>query len=304
MHRFILRKISCVFFTKHGKDGYGLSSVCMITSAKGGVGKTTVCANLGMALAMTGKRVLLIDCDAANRCLDLVMGLENEVLFGLYDVLSGDVPLHSALLKHPACEGLFLLPATNTAHSMQITDAGVLASLIQTLRDGVKAKDENETEALAPFDFIFLDTPGANPALLHTLSPLCDKALIISSGQVTAIRSAEKTASLLAEAGLDEAFLVVNAYRDIDAMFSSSLFERKKRKRANEAALTLFSIIDTVAEPLLAVIPDDMGMFEKQNKGLLLNDVTYKNTPFSHAIHNLAARLCAKHVPLFTKQNS
>ena len=285
-----------------------MSSVCMITSAKGGVGKTTVCANLGMALAMTGKRVLLIDCDAANRCLDLVMGLENEVLFGLSDVLSGDTPLHTALLKHPDCETLFFLPAANALHT-QASDADAIGALIRSLTDGTEPKEDNDTEdqsgdTVAPFDFIFLDTPGANPLLLSTLSAFCDKALIISSGQVTAIRSAEKTASLLADAGLDEAYLVVNAYREIDAMFSSSIFEGKKRKRAKEAALTLFSIVDTVAEPLLAVIPDDADMFEKQNKGLLINHPDYKNKPFTYAIQNLATRLCAKHVPLFTKQTT
>lgn len=288
-----------------------MSSVCMITSAKGGVGKTTVCANLGMALAMTGKRVLLIDCDAANRCLDLVMGLENEVMFGLSDVLAGDVSLRTALLKHPDCDTLFFLPAANALHT-QTTDADAIGALIRSLTDGaepVKADkntdaEEGSEDAIAPFDFIFLDTPGANPVLLSTLSAFCDKALIISSGQVTAIRSAEKTASLLAEAGLDEAYLVVNAYREIDAMFSSSIFEGKKRKRAKEAALTLFSIVDTVAEPLLAVIPDDADMFEKQNKGLLVNHPNYKNQPFTYAIQNLATRLCAKHVPLFTKQNT
>ncbi len=283
----------------------------MITSAKGGVGKTTVCANLGMALALGGKRVLLIDCDEANRCLDLVMGMENEVLFGLRDVLSGDVSLQTALLKHPSCENLFLLPATNTPHG-KMTDIDALKAMLTALSAGTEILQQTETasedtdaasnETRASFDFIFLDTPGANPALLYALSPICDKALIITSGQVTAIRSAEKTASLLTEAGLCEASLVVNAYREIDAMFSSSLFGSKKRKRANEAAVTLFSIIDTVAEPLLAVIPDDTKMFEKQNKGLLLDNIVYQSTPFAYAIQNLATRLCGRHVPLFTKQ--
>ncbi len=263
-----------------------MSVVCMITSAKGGVGKSTICANLGMALAMEGKRVLLIDCDTANRCLDLLMGLENQSIYGISDVLRGYIPIENAVVIHPDCSALSLLAASSDANAAKLLELH-LDALLSSLREREQ------------YDFIFMDMPGGVPSLLSTAAGLSDEALVLSSAQTTAVRSAEKTAELLSKAGLSACYLVINALMQGDTLFS--LYNSRRK---TQTTMTLFSLIDHIALQLMAVIPYDSSIWDKQNNGLLINDRSYRKTPFQAAIQNLSKRLCHKSIPLFTKSCS
>lgn len=281
------------------------AQIRVITSAKGGVGKSTVCANLGMALAMQGKRVLLIDCDTANRCLDLMLGLENDVIFGLSDVLDGRCKISRAILACPAMPDLFLLPG-GCAKTGAFPEG---AETIDSVRQFRGMLDILSGKASSPepfrFDYIFIDTPGGAQNTLMMAAACADEALIVSSAQTTAIRSAEQTASLLTGAGLDTQRLIINEFMDGDCFFPHHAKQRgRRKKRQSDAVGALFSVVDTVALPLLGVIPFDAAVWEAQNAGLLVNDVFYKNKPFAFAFYNIAERLCHRNIPLFSISSS
>ena len=155
----------------------------MVTSCKGGVGKSTVSANLGLALAKQGKRVLLCDCDYNIHCLDLIMGLQDNIVFHAADVVTNRTNLGNAVVKYPGQEGLYLLAAPEDGGS-EIAEEGFV-SLIETAK-----------ELFRP-DYIFLDTPGDLGKSFRYATKVSNSALVITTNQPTAIRAAEKTAAEL-----------------------------------------------------------------------------------------------------------
>ena len=252
--------------------------VCMVTSAKGGVGKSTVCANLGMALASRGKRVLLIDGDESNRCLDLMTGMQDTVISGLPEAVSGALPPEKTCYPHPGCASLFLLPG-----AARFPEDGV------SLLTGSAFSDLVGKLSQSGYDVIFIDTPGGQPSVLRAAAACCDRALVISSGQATSVRSAAKTASLLTECGLPGQQLIVNQF-----------MEGTTRAKRRDALLSLISLIDETGLTLGGVVPFDPGIWDRQNRGLLIDDPSYKSSAFALAFNNIAARFCHESVPLFS----
>ena len=266
------------------------AEVRLITSAKGGVGKSTVCANLGAALAESGKHVLLIDCDIANRCLDLMLGLENEAIFGIRDVCHGAVSLSDAIYQAPTLPSLHLLAGSLLSDE----DLAILPEKLPTIVD--------DAQKLG-YDHILIDTPGGLHEILFAAARVVKEALIVSSAQTTAIRSAEQTALLLGEHGLSEMRLIVNQFMAADAILPvrRSAVSRRKRTRAMQnAALTLISTVDTVSLTLLGVIPFDASLWDAQNRGCLIDHKTLTDTFFASAHRNIARRICGRSVPLFS----
>ena len=263
----------------------------LITSAKGGVGKSTVCANLGAALAEGGKRVLLIDCDIANRCLDLMLGLQDDVLYGIRDVCTGEVSLSDAIYVSPAIPTLHLLPGSRLT-------PGDITEVISALPACIA-----EAQTLG-YDHILIDTPAGLHDILFAAADLVCEALIVSSAQTTAIRSAEQTACLLEEHGLSELRLIVNQFMAADALVPKRLGTRRSRKPSaravNEAALTLISAVDAVSLTLLGVVPFDAGLWDAQNNGYLICHPSMTGTFFASAHRNIAKRLRGYTVPLFS----
>lgn len=259
------------------------AAVRLITSAKGGVGKSTVCANLGMALALMGKRVLLIDCDTANRCLDLLLGLEDTAMWGIRDVCEGTLPLSDAIYPSPTQPNLHLLPGSRvTADAINEIVSGLPACIKEAGQLG--------------YDHILIDTPGGLHEILFAAAALCEEALIVSSAQNTAIRSAEQTADLLSEHGVPAMRLIVNQFMPADA-----LTRRRSSARARNAAVTtLIAAVDSVSLSLLGVIPFDAGLWEAQNKGQLIDHPAAAPTHFAAAHRNIAQRLTGRTVPLFS----
>ena len=272
------------------------TEIKIITSAKGGVGKSTVCANLGMALALRGFRVLLIDCDTANRCLDLMLGMEDSAIYGIRDVLADVCPIEKAILSHPKQSNLCLLAGCSADVSWDPALLDALPALVKSL-----AEDTSDQR----FDFIFIDTPGGMLDVLRTVAACVDEALIISSPQATSIRSAEKTATLLAEQNVSRQRLIINSFPAGNSLFknpktASSIGRNLHIKQKKAAVDSLFHVIDTISLTLLGVVPFDETIWEKQNSGILINDPVCAAQPFSHAFYNMAARLCRRNVPLFT----
>ena len=211
------------FFQKHDPSESGgnlapVCSVCVVTSAKGGVGKSTVCANLGAALAMRGLSVLMLDCDMPNRCLDLLFGLSEDVTCGLTDVLSGTVSPDDAILSCSDRFVLDLLPGFSSSGDETASCYEKVYDLLLSLRQKY-------------YDVLLVDMPGGSVDLLAKVAKGADRALIVSTEQSTAIRSAASTARLLSDAGLTDQQLIINQF----------VGGKNRRERENQIRMKSFA---------------------------------------------------------------
>ncbi len=276
------------------------TEIRVITSAKGGVGKSTVAVGLGAALARRENRVLLVDCDAANRSLDLMLGLESSVVYGLSDVLAGRCDAARAILAVPGMEDtLFLLPYGTGSLSLKEQKDAFFELIRSLARD-----DGNDTDDGCTFDHILIDTPGGVREILLAAAAPAEEALIVSSAQPTAVRSAEMTASLLGEAGTAQQKLIINAYMGGEQFFAHTRVRTNRRTQAR-AGEALFHIIDSVALPLLGVVPFDGDIWESGTaddgtNGCSVLTKRHRHDHFTQAFDNIAARCAHKHVPLFS----
>ena len=173
-----------------------MSEVIVITSGKGGVGKTTTSANLGCGLAALGKKVALVDADIGLRNLDVVMGLENRIVYDLVDVVEGNCRLKQALIKDKRYDGLFLLPAAQTRDK----DA-VSPEQMQKLCDDLKEEG---------FDFIVLDCPAGIEQGFKNAIAGADRAIVVTTPEVSAVRDADRIIGLLEANELRNPTLILN----------------------------------------------------------------------------------------------
>lgn len=280
------------------------TEIRVVTSAKGGVGKSTVTVGLGAALARTGKRVLLIDCDAANRSLDLMLGLADGAIWGLSDVLAGRCDATTAILAVPEMEeSLYLLPVGGDCPLGEYRDAFV--ALVRSLSYPTEeAPDDTDLR----FDHILIDTPGGYKEILSVAAAPADEALIVSSAQKTAVRSAEMTADYLRGIGVTQEKLIINAYMGGEQFFSHTK-ARTNRRTQVRATEELFGVVDSVALPLLGVVPFDEQIWTSGSD--LQADGSYaviakrtRNDHFTQAFDNIAARCAHKNIPLFSDSQS
>ena len=245
----------------------------MITSFKGGVGKSTVTANLAMALAMNGKRVLALDCDFNMRCLDLITGLESKVVYDVCDVCRGTVELSRAVLTDERSENFFFLSAPYS------TDVEKSVEEAKNLREVLDAAKKEYS-----LDYILLDTPGDVTPLMPIVTSCADRAIIVASHAPASIRAAEKTSSALAELGMNDMKLIINNF-DVEAV--------KKKKRPG-----IIEIIDRTYIQLIGVVPYSKRLGEMQESGSLIDSV--KGTNVYCAFDNTAKRIIGHSVPLFS----
>ncbi len=246
----------------------------LITSCKGGIGKSTVAANLAMALAMAGHTVIAVDCDFSMRCLDLIMGHENDALFNLHDVIAGKCGVSKALVRDSRVSGLYFLaaPSSRTAIIDKDGFAELAAELKATELDGRFA------------DYIILDAPGADDESIDVTAPVCDEAIIVCSHMPSAIRAAEYTGELLNERGVESRRLLINSF-DVKSALQS--------KR-----IGIIEMIDTSGTKLIGIVPFDRTLMLAQEKGKLIDSFTRKNNARS-AFLNIAERLEGRQIPLF-----
>ena len=244
--------------------------IVMVTSCKGGVGKSTVSANLGLALSKKGKRVLLCDCDYNIHCLDLIMGMQDNIVFHAGDVVAGRTNLGNAIVKYPQGEGLYLLAAPE--------DGGV-----EITADGFVQLIETAKELLHP-DYIFLDTPGDLGKSFQYAASVAGQALVITTNQPTSIRAAEKTAAELYDRGI-EPRLIIN-YFDLSDL----------RSYAKDGRSGIVEIIDQTYTRLIGVIPFQYQLGRAQEKGSLYDSL---RGDIVAAFENIACRMTGEEVPLF-----
>ena len=178
--------------------GYRMSEVIVITSGKGGVGKTTLCANLGAAFARMEKKCVVVDTDLGLRNLDVVMGLENRIVYNLIDVAEGNCRLKQALVRDKHYPGLYLLPAAQTRDKSSITPQQLIK-----LTDDLRAH----------FEYILIDCPaGIEQGFQNAVAP-ADRAIVVTTPEVSAIRDADRIIGLLEAAQMKKTEMVINRIR-------------------------------------------------------------------------------------------
>ncbi len=244
--------------------------IIMVTSCKGGVGKSTVSANLGIRLALDGWRTLIIDCDFGVRSLDLIMGLEDEVVFDITDVILRGIAPKKALICDNRSENLFFCSAPYS-YDNELEP--------ESFRDAVRSIG-NEME----LDYIIIDTPGDTGMPFRLAAAAADEALIVSTYQPASIRAAERTGILLGEISDAEKRLIINCFNADGIEFG--------------ALPSLIEVIDKTCIPLIGIIPYDARLGEKQAVGEDVFSIKASNAAI--AFSNIAKRITGKSVPLFT----
>lgn len=209
----------------------------VITSGKGGVGKTTTTSNLGAALAQLGYSVVLMDADIGLRNLDVVMGLENRIVFHVIDVIKGRCTAHKALIKDRRIDNLFLLPASQTDDKDAVTPEE-MKKLVEELK--------------ASYDFVLIDCPAGIEQGFRNAIAGADEAIVVATPEVASIRDADRVVGLLAASGVATQ-LIVNR-------ISPQLVKRGDM-------LSQEDVIEILALDLLGAVPLDEEIVSSTNKG-------------------------------------
>ena len=244
-----------------------MGEVVVITSGKGGVGKTTTTANLGTALAMQGKRVVLLDGDVGLRNLDVALGMENKVVYDFVDVLEKKCRLSQAMLADKKQENLFFLAASQTRTSADITPEQ-MQMLVRELEK--------------QFDYILIDCPAGAGRGFQKAIAAANRAVVVTVPEPSAVRDADKIMDQLEEAGIKKRNVIVNRMRP----------ELVKI----EAILSVEEIVDWLSAELLGVIPEDVAVLLSGSRGI--SAVTIPRSEAGKAYHNTARRLMGETVPL------
>jgi len=246
-----------------------MGEAIVITSGKGGVGKTTTSANLGTALALQGKKVCLVDTDIGLRNLDVVLGLENRIIYDLVDVVEGRCKLHQAIVKDKRFEDqLFLLPAAQTSDKTAVNPEQ-MAELVLELKQ--------------EFDYILIDCPAGIEQGYKNAVAGADYAIVVTTPEISAVRDADRIIGLLEKEDLmDSPKLVINRIR-------SKMME-------NGDVLDVDEIAQHLSIDLIGIVQDDEEVIKGANQGepIALNP----NSKAGIAYRNIARRILGEQVPL------
>lgn len=242
-----------------------MGEVIVITSGKGGVGKTTTTANLGAALAIKGKKVVLVDTDIGLRNLDVVMGLENRIVYDIVDVVEEKCKLRQALIKDKRYTDLFLLPAAQTRDKSAVTE--------EQMR-------ELTTKLREEFDYILVDCPaGIEQGFKNAISG-ADRALVVTNAEISSIRDADRIIGLLEASEIKNPELIINRLRP----------EMIKKGEMMDVE----DILDLLSIDLIGVVPEDENIITQTNKGEPA--VSNKKAPSGKAYIEIARRILGENV--------
>lgn len=240
----------------------------VICSGKGGVGKTTLTANLGVALARLGHRVTVLDADFGLRNLDLLLGLENRIVYTAQDVLSETCRLEQALVKHKQVPSLTLLPAGNPR-----------------MLEWLTPEDMQRIVALlaARADYVLIDAPAGVEQGFRNAAEAAAEAIVVTNPEVSAVRDADRVIGLLGTMNVQPVQLVLNRVRPKMVM--------------NQEMLSVDEVSDLLALPLLGLVVEDEQVIVSTNRG---EPLTLKDNPSraGRDYRDIARRLCGERVPL------
>lgn len=243
------------------------ATVITVTSGKGGVGKTTTTANIAAALAQANQRVIVVDGDIGLRNLDLVLGLENRIVYDLIDVIEGRCNLTQALVRDPRAPALWLLPAAQTRDKSDIT-IDQMVRICNALRQYA--------------DFVLVDSPaGIEHGFQASVAP-ADRVLIVTTSDVSALRDADKVIYLLERDWRKPPGLIINRY-------NSRLAQRGEMR-------TIDDVLDILAIDLLGVVPEDSSIVLSSDRGQPM--VYNGKVDAAQAYRNIAQRILGNNVPL------
>lgn len=241
-------------------------TIVTITSGKGGVGKTTATANIGVALASEGARVVCIDADIGLRNLDVVMGLENRIVYDLVDVVEGRCKLRQAMIKDKRLSELYLIPAAQTRDKTAVSP-----------QDMVKLANELRGE----YDWILIDSPaGIERGFRNAIAP-ADIVVIVTNPEVSAVRDADRIIGLIEAEEKGPGRLILNRVKP------------EMVKRGDMLATD--DILDVLAISLLGVVPEDDNVVVSSNQGLPA--VLDPRSRAGRAFRDIARRLGGEDVP-------
>ena len=250
-----------------------MGEVIVITSGKGGVGKTTTTANIGAGLSKFDKKVVVIDTDLGLRNLDVVMGLENLIVYNLVDVIEGTCRLKQALIRDKRYENLYLLPSAQTKDKTAISP-GQMKKLTSQLKD--------------EFDYILLDCPAGIEQGFQNAIAGADRAIVVTTPEVSAIRDADRIIGLLESNQLKKIDLIINRIR-MDMV-----------KRGD--MMSVEDVSEILAIDLLGVIPDDEQVVIATNQG---EPIVGSDSLSGRAYSNVCRRILGEEIPIpdFTKSD-
>ncbi|HHY06294.1 MAG TPA: septum site-determining protein MinD [Clostridia bacterium] len=244
-----------------------MGEVLVITSGKGGVGKTTATANVGTGLASIGKKVVMVDTDIGLRNLDVVMGLENRIVYDLVDVAQGNCRLKQALIKDKRLEGLCLLPAAQTKDKTAVTPEQMEELCLNLKKE---------------FDYVIIDCPAGIEGGFKNATAGADKAIVVTTPEISAVRDADRIIGLLEAAELRNPTLIVNRLRP-DMVKKGDMMD-------------IDDIIDILAVEILGVVPEDQAIVISSNKGEPV--VLDLNSSAGLAYRNIAKRITGEMIPV------
>ena len=242
-----------------------MGEVIVITSGKGGVGKTTTTANLGAALALRNKKVALVDTDIGLRNLYVVMGLENRIVYDIVDVVEEKCKLRQALIKDKRFNELFLLPAAQTRDKSAVNEEQ-MKELIGKLKE--------------EFDYILIDCPAGIEQGFRNAIAGADRAIVVTTAEISAIRDADRIVGLLEASEIKNPELIINRIRP--AMVKKG------------EMMDVEDIVDLLSIDLIGVVPDDEYIITQTNKG---EQVVIKDkAPSGKAYTEIARRILGENI--------
>ena len=249
------------------------NEVYVINSGKGGVGKTTVTANVGTALAMEGHRVLLIDADIGLRNLDLVIGLENRIVHDIVQVIEGVCKPEEAMIQDKHIETLYLLPAAQTRDKDAVT-----GEQVKELCENLKSK----------FDYILIDSPAGIDQGFQAALAAADHAVVVTTPDVAAIRDADRVIGYVKAQGLDTPDLILNRVRP-------RMVRHGDMMATNE-------ILDLLSVKLMGLVPEDDQVIVSTNRGMPV--VHHQKSRSAEAFRTIAARLDGREIPVLKMEKA
>ena len=243
-----------------------MAEIIVITSGKGGVGKTTTTANLGTGLAKIGKKVALLDADIGLRNLDLILGLENRIVYDIVKVAEGKCRLKQALVRGKHYENLYLLPAAQTRD-----------------KDALSPEQMKEIcdQLAEEFDYILIDCPAGIEQGFKNAIAGADKALVVSTPEVSSVRDADRVIGLWEAEGKGSPQLIINRIKP-DLVRQGDMID-------------IQDMLDILAIPLIGVGPDDDGIVASSNKGepIIMNEKSKAGQAYS----DIVQRIIGEEVP-------
>ncbi len=242
--------------------------IILICSGKGGVGKTTLTANLGIALAKQGVRTAVLDADFGLRNLDLLLGLENRIVYTAQEVLEESCRLEQALVKHKQEQNLALLPAGNPRMLEWLTPQD-MQRIVMMLTE--------------QFDYVLIDCPAGVEDGFKNAVAAAEEAIVITTPEVSAVRDADRVIGLLNTNGIHPVQLVLNRVRP--------------KMIASQEMLSVDDVTDILALPLLGLVLEDEQVIVSTNRGEPLT-LSGSKSPAARCYSNIAGRLQGEEIPL------